>query len=239
MVIADIIQPISRALEPSYSKLTHSKGELKDAYLNVLSVFAIYCFGAGIGFTFVAEDFIVLVYGEKWRVAAGVASWIVIATSITVLIDSVRTVKLVVGHSRDIALLDWFHFSVLLIAFFLFARFADDLLQIAAVRTLVALLVIPAFFYVVMRLLPIRTAELVKILWRPAFSALAMTIGLTLIPNRFLGPSILPNLLLQVLAGAAVYCSVLFILWHVTGRPPGAERALLRYVKSKTLNRQQ
>lgn len=75
----DLLQPTSQAIFPSYTRLAEQKSDLTKTYVTVLAHIATIGFAISVGFALVAEDAIHLFYGERWIMAAPVASWAAVA----------------------------------------------------------------------------------------------------------------------------------------------------------------
>jgi len=81
-------------------------------------------------------------------------------------------------------------------------------------------------------IIPISLGQLLGALWRPTLAGVVMFLAVT---TAFSGATLSPGLqlALSVLLGTAVYPVVLFGLWAVSGRPPGTEFVVARFIATK------
>jgi hypothetical protein len=95
-----------------------------------------------------------------------------------------------------------------------------------------AVLAFPIVFSVVFRSTPIRPSDLLTAVWRPAVGV-ALMFGAVRVLHRFLAPthglrSESVALIIEVMAGAAAYATVVGSLWSASGRSDGPEASLFR-----------
>ena len=88
----------------------------------------------------------------------------------------------------------------------------------------------PVTLLIVMRLVEMRPASLLEIVWRPALGVLAMyhAVRFFVASAGEPGPT---DLLIAIGIGAATYVVTIGGLWYLSGRPAGAERSVLNQVR--------
>ena len=103
MPTLELVQPISRALFPTYSAIAHDLDRLANAAISSLSVVAIIAFSIGFGFAAASDAFVNVVYGSKWDAAADVVYWSSIATGIAAFCRATFSVQQAAGNSKIVA----------------------------------------------------------------------------------------------------------------------------------------
>lgn len=225
---SEILVPVSRALFPIYSKLASDPKEVRNAYLNVLSVVAVICTSAGAGLALVAEDLVLVMLGPQWVETAPLLGWLALSAAVSGYVQTVYSVFNVMGRAREAAVQSWILSIAMLLALVSAASYGD-IEMIAAARLGVVSLLAPLFFIHLMKVIPLTARQLVDVTWRPVVAAAAMSYVLPLVPvTELAGSNPFMRLPIEVVVGAIVYGTALMILWLLAGRPGGVERAAIR-----------
>jgi O-antigen/teichoic acid export membrane protein len=226
----ELAAPINRAAFPGYAKISENGPRLQAGFVKLLGALALFMVPAGVGIAVTAELIIRVFLGEKWLPAAPAFQILGLYGTIAGLQSNSYAVYLALGKPRLQAIMLALFVLILIPAVAILApRFGH---AGAATAYLVAgLIAVPINLINVCHCLAMPVSRLTTVLWRPAVAAAAMAGGV-LITNQMLGPgrsfsSALLNLAIEVLLGAIAYLSVLFIAWHATGRPDGAEKWVL------------
>lgn len=228
----ELIRPLQRALFPTYSKLSHDLGQLRDAYLNVLSVIVVFAASTSTGIALIADDLVLLLLGEKWADAAPFVFWLALAAGVTAYSHSVFLILSTLGHIRRSALQAWWRLLVMIPALIFAAnRFGPE--GVAATYLAGVVLMAPTYFIILRPVLPISYGAIAAVSWRPIVAAAIMAAAIKNIPAVWLGASPVLRLLVEVPIGALAFAGALLLLWVVSGRPAGAENAALRYAGSR------
>ena len=93
------------------------------------------------------------------------------------------------------------------------------------VRFAVTLMFAPLMLLMATRLLEIRGADLIAVIWRPLVAA-AMMAGAVWLTHPHLPSFPALRLACDIMCGAAVYMVSLGLLWLLSGQPPGAEKTI-------------
>lgn len=229
---AEVIFPMSRALFPTYARLGRDPKQLANAYLNVLSVIAIVAASTSVGLAVVAQDLVFVVLGEQWLDSADFIFWLSLAAGVVACSNSVLLVLQAVADPRIVAMQSWTRVLVT-IPLLVGAAQLTDAAGIAAARFVAILILVPTFFYQLMRVVPVSVWELLGVTWRPFVSAAVMGAMVTGLSAHMLDLAPVMRLAIEVPAGAITFILVLGLLWLAAGRPPGAERAALRYLRGR------
>lgn len=228
MPTTELVFPISRALFPGYSKLAAEPQRFVYAYLNVLSFVALFATGAGVGIALVAHDLTLVVLGPKWLDAVPVIQWLALFGVIRAIYGQVGSVLMALGRVRSLAVLMWLQL-IFLVPGATWAGVAGGIVGVAMVKVLVALLFGVILFYTLIQVMPISVMEIADCLWRPALAGLAMALAVNgLHADHEVGSAI--SLMRDVAVGAVTYSFVIFLLWHLAGRPRGGEQFVLEVV---------
>lgn len=221
----ELVMPAGRATFSVYSTLLQDPVRLAEAYLNVLSVMAIIAFSTGFGVAIVASDLVTVVLGPRWAPAAVLIPWLAIGAGLLGVARSVNAVLSATGNARLTAIRVW-SFAGLLAPATVFGGLSWGAEGVAAARMIISLLFIPAMFYTLTRVIPVKSSQVLACVWRPALATIAMVAAVCL--SGISDMSSVPlRLLCNVWFGAVVFFAVLLTLWLMSGRPAGGERMLL------------
>lgn len=228
----ELIRPLQRALFPTYSKLNHDPSELRDAYLNVLSVITIFAASTSTGIAFVADELVLLLLGPRWIDATPYVFWLTFAAGITAYSHSVFLILSTMGHIRRSAIQAWWRLIVMVPALLIAARIFGA--EAVAITYLVGVtLLAPTYFMLLKPVLPFSYSSVVSLTWRPVVAAAVMAVVLRSVPIAWAGDDVLIKLAFKVVVGAVAFASTLLVVWILSGRPGGAESAALRFVTTR------
>jgi O-antigen/teichoic acid export membrane protein len=227
----ELVFPISRALFPGFAKLTDDLQRLSAAYLNVLGFIALFAIAAGVGVLSVASDFVLVVLGSNWVDAIPVIQWLAVFGLIRAVYGQAGSVFLALGHVRALALLIWLQ-VILLIIFVYFGSLSGGIVGAAVGKVSVAVIFATILFYALMRIIPLTLSNISSRLWRPILASLVMAFTINFFHNSiFTSPPL--SLLHDIIIGTLVYIAAILTLWHISGRPKGAEQFLFDFVINK------
>ena len=226
----ELVAPINRAAFPGYSRLAHDIDQLRNSFLGVISAIALFALPAGIGIVAVADLMVPAVLGWKWLSAIPLIQVLAVYGVLTALQTNIGYVYLAVGRPRLITAVAGVQFVVLL-ALLLPATWYWGATGAAWSFLITAICMVPVNQVLIARQLHLSAFAYGARLWRPALASLVMAFAL-LVLKRQLAPAneahaYVLALLLCVAAGAAVYAATLYLLWRMSGRPDGVERACL------------
>lgn len=222
----EIIEPMGRALFPVYAKLNHDRAQLCRTFLAVLGMLAMISFSCAVGIALVAEDLVQVVLGDQWRDAAQYVAVIALAAGLNALNMSVHAVFNATGQVRRAAGQSWTRLAVIVPCLYAGLQI-DGVLGVAQAMLVAAVLLTPSYVYNVMQVIPLTLKGLLAVVWRPFVAAAAMAIAFALVPVTGLDLPPVARLPLSVGFGASVFAASVLLLWLASGRPDGAERAVL------------
>jgi PST family polysaccharide transporter len=231
----ELISPLQRILFPSFSELSQDEVRLRRAVLESINVLGSLSLPAGFGFALVASDFVPLALGERWTAIVPLLTILVPYLGLRATLSMTLPCVMALGRTR---LLFWVSFAYALVHLPLFIAGTALFGLLGAIWSIALAGVLYSYLnaWLLQRTLGISLREILRQLKRPLFAAFLM-LGAVLALESVLpidlvseGPSWL-SLLIKVSVGGTVYCSALYGLWRLDGRPAGIERRLLQVLK--------
>jgi lipopolysaccharide exporter len=222
----EIINPMVAALFPVMSRCHQDPVELKRLYMRMLGWSAIICLSTGVGVAMVAEDLVQVVLGAKWTDATPLVVWMALNAATAALLSGTPTLLDVKGMPGLGARIQWSRFAVFTAVIFIVAWATHSVMAVVETRLIVSTLFIPSVIFAVRRATGVPARDYFKAMWRPCGAAAAMALAIYAL-NGVLPFAGAGRLVLDMMAGAAVYVGAVLALWHVSGRQEGAEADIL------------
>jgi len=223
----ELSAPINRAVFPGYAKISSDRSELRQSFINVLSLIAVFALPAGIGIAAVAPLLVTVFLGENWVDAIPLIAILAVYGTTNAMLTNTGTVFLAIGKPHYLAIISAIRVAVLLPTLTYFAL-QNGVIGAAWSYLGVSLLFMPIIYALLFRSINLRSARFFAEIWRPliATSAMFVTVkAFTVWAGTTAGILGLSGLLITaVTLGAVVYSAVLLLLWQLAGRPTGAER---------------
>ena len=229
----EMVWPMARVLFPGYARLSHDPKRLGRAYLQVLGAMTLAVVPAGLGVALVAAPLATVFLGDKWSGVAPILSWLAVYSVFRTVSATVQAPLMALGRMRRLVALIWSQ-ALLAAPAIVMAASTGDLVLLAQVQSLLALLLLPLFFYALTSIDLIRWGGALSVTWRPVVAGLAMAAGLSAIGDGWTSSPVL-ELAVKLPSGGVIYGSVVYLLWRVSGRPDSAERLLLDLLRRKIL----
>lgn len=245
MVTGEIVAPLTQVLFPAYSQIGDDKQRLREAYEKSLQLIVAIGTPLGVGFAFVAPEFILLVLGPKWEAAIFPARVLCIMFSIAVIAMASTSLLPALGRTRDVFRLNALTFIARLpVTSVAMWQFGFD----GAVYSRFAFGVLWTFQYMiaVRAALGISLTRVLHITWRSYAAVFVMALVLfgidrlaalssrTILSNGSV-LALLAEMLLKCLIGATAYIVAHLLFWQVQGRRDGPERFLIATVSASVL----
>ena len=230
MVTNEISAPVQRAVFPGYAKLANDRAQLQRVFRKTTACLLLLVLPAGIGISLLAEPVVLILLGEKWIEAIPLVRVLGINGILAVLLSSTHYVNLAVGMARSSSLVLAAH-SAITIPLMLWWVPEHGALG-AVVSMLVASIVTAPFnFYLVGKAIAFRWRDLTAVLWRPAVSAMVMSVVVLALQSRWphpVGPGgQVAYAVVGATAGACTYCAMVYLLWRRRSDPDSAEAWVL------------
>jgi lipopolysaccharide exporter len=230
----ELVAPINRAAFPGYAKVAADINELRNSFLKVISMIALFALPTGLGIASVADLLVPAVLGWKWQEAVPLIQVLSIYGVIQSLQSNIGYIYLAAGTLRLVTCIASLQLIALLgflipgIAYWgaigaAWAFLGSSVLMIPINQALIAKrlgLSVTAFF-----------SWLVRPLLASTFMYCTVWLLKTLLaPSQETG-AYLVALALCVIVGALVYALTLYVLWTLASRPNGPERYCFMHIQ--------
>lgn len=225
MPTVGIVNPVGRSLYPNLAHILDDREKFGQTILQVLAMTALISMPAGFGFSAVAAEVVPIVLGAKWIEIVPLMEWLAIFGPAFCIASVFTQILLVTDHGRIQVACAWSQVLALAVVLPIVGRYGA-LEDVAMARTLVAWAVVPLTLFLASRVLPVAFRDLVLVLWRPTLAALVMLLVLRALPAD-ISQIIAIQLLIEVIAGAALFAACSALLWLASGQPDGPERTVI------------
>lgn len=234
------LAPVRKILFPAFSRMQGNLPRLQMAYLKAQGLICMLAFPVGLGLALVADPLVVMLIGEKWSAAVPIVQILAFISAFQV-IESSQQLAMSLGKTNRIFSRD---LRVLVIRFPLMiaglalgqATALGPILGLIYGRAAASLINVLLNLQLVREIadLPIR-AQLAPAL-RPALAASIMAAAL-MVASVVLKPGEAPGgeylrLALLLFLSVFSYVASLAVAWWGAGRPEGAEREIIRILRS-------
>jgi PST family polysaccharide transporter len=231
----EIVWPVSKAIFPGFSKMSHDLDKLRETFLYTASLVALLAIPAAAGVGVLAEPIVRILLGTKWLAAVPLIQILAAFGAVRAMHAGTGAVYLALGMTRLIAWIAMPHIVIgLPLMAFLLVRYG---LQAATLGILAAgMIALGMSFAIIKGVLVLRLAEFAGCFWRPLLAAATMVlVELGLLAS--IGPmedvlTLVASTLLMIVSGAAIYIAATLLLWQLSGQPAGAESILIARVRA-------
>ncbi len=227
MMPNEVALPLGRALFPGYAKMSTEDKVLGGFFLTVLTVLSAVVSPIAVGISVSAVDIVAVILGHKWSDAVPLIQTLALVGIPTALIHAVGTFLVARGETRINASIRWIQLGLLVVCLPA-AGVAWGVLGIATARTLVAYAILPLSLYFVTRTGLVAMVDLAKAFWRSWLASAFMAIAVMLSWSIEFGP--IAALSVDICVGVSTYLLFTFVLWRVSGRPPGPETIFIEFL---------
>ncbi len=227
MPTVELFTVLDRALFPAYARLIDQPGALAAAFIKILSAATIICLPVSIGFALLADDAVRLIYGAQWAPMVSIVILLSVASGAVALISTVTLALQAVGKTRLSFVIICLQLVLMTVALYSFSSQFESTTDIAWIRLLTTLAILPVSLLCGQVALSLRLMEMLGVFWRPILAVGAMTAVLIYVLPPDMDVAISLRLGIRCVAGALVYSGTLLLLWLVAGRPPGIEQEVV------------
>ena len=226
MPTTELLAPLNRVLFPAFVKVKDDLRELKRVFLLAQGVQALVGIPAGVGLALVASETVTLLLGSKWQAAIPLVETLALLGCLTAITASGLYVLITLGRIKIVAAYAWLQVAMFaLAAYALFPEAGAEV--VVKLRIAVAVLGLGTFTYFMCRELEgLQATEMLASVLRPALAVIPMAAAIMTLEQSLI-LSLLPMLLVKIIAGASVYGLTVLGMWALAGRKPGAESYLL------------
>lgn len=232
MPASELLAPTSRALFPAMAASQDDRPRLRRIYLSALGIQSSLALPASVGLALVAADMVPVVLGEKWGQVVPIMVALALAYGANSLTSAGNYLLVSLGAFRTQASLQWGMVAVLAaLVFVAFPR--SGAMEIAWFRVALGGVGVTAVAILVRRNLPgVGFADMLRQTARPVLATATMAAA---VAGIHAAGAVLPvwvRLVAEVVSGAVVYAAALAGLWHLAGRPDGAEQWVLQRARA-------
>ncbi len=234
MPTTELVAPLNRVLLPAFVRVAGDLAELKRVFLLSQAVQTMVAFPAGVGLALVASEAVPFLLGSKWLFVVPYVQVLAPGVALLSLSSGFGYLLMTLGRNKEVAGLSWL--SLALFVFFAYLVFpAAGAMEIAGLRVAVGSVWLALNTFLVVRALNgLRYIDIAIAALRPLVAVVLMAGAILALHAAGIADGTL-LLVAKIALGALVYASAVVALWHLAGRPDGAERFLLDNVVSKVM----
>ncbi|MEL7491172.1 MAG: lipopolysaccharide biosynthesis protein [Pseudomonadota bacterium] len=235
----EISQPVTRALYPGFSSLQEQTGKMRLAYLQGVEALGMIVIPIAFGFSFVAQDLVIVLLGAKWSSAIPVIEIIAPVMGLQTLFLATQSYAIARNMTKFVFYREFFFFFIRT-PIIVYATLTNGLMGATYAFAAMGLLHLGLNLALYARLAG-------DPFWRPLWSARRSLAGAAALSLYFLflRPSLglmdtasTPiNLIVNIAVGAALYLGVVYTMWRLENRPDGIERILLTTLRTRLDNK--
>ncbi|TNE38066.1 MAG: hypothetical protein EP347_06735 [Alphaproteobacteria bacterium] len=240
LVTRELFSPLERALFPGLVRFSSDPGKLRENVLTSIEIFTAIGLPVGFGFAWVARDFVLLIFGEKWESIVPMIQILAPVLGIQTLTSVAYSALLAIGASSTLFYRSIWIFGARLIcliagaAYFgflgivighTFSYFLEFLLNYAALISKIKMPWYLPIWRVRRSLIAVVTMVLLLMGIDSAFSSHFI----------FLFSPIVSDLVRDIVFGAMIYLLCHFSLWKVERCPIGAEKTVIDVIGKSSL----
>lgn len=232
MPTGEVLMPLGRVLFPAFVRVLDRPEELRRAFCLALGVQTLIALPFGVGLALVAPIAVPLLLGDQWLIAVPFVQLLALVNVATALSHSSGYLLLALGKVRLQALLSWGQFALLLVVTLLIfpAGGAENIAGIRLVISIAAMIALLILTLNAVRML--KYMDIITQTWRPILATSSM-VGLLLMLNLPSDWPLVLQLMVEIVLGAAVYGTLILLLWRGGSNSESAESYLLNTLRIK------
>lgn len=208
--MSKIGQLINKTFLSAFSKIKNDKEKIKKYYLKVIELISLITFPMMVGLATVAEEFILLVYGQQWLQSIILIQILAITGLLKSLTTTVGTIFFSQGRS-DITF-KWNIFSLIILLIFMYIGTKKGLIGVTIAVSVFNAFIFPIIFIIVGKLINMSLKEIFMAISKSGIYSLIMGALLIFIKYYIIGVlSIKLRFSLLVIFGIIIYFLFIFI----------------------------
>jgi len=214
--IRNICQEINKVLFPAFSKIQSNHQLMLSLYLQSLKGTAFIVMPMLLGMIAIAEDFVVVFFGEDWLQAVKILQLLCVVGILQAIPSASGIVFQSLGRAGFMLLLNIVNATLLFLVLIISVRFGiEATIQSMIIYNVVWLIVLS---YYLNRLILLSVSEMAESLLYPILLSSIMFVGIVLIKKYLiLEQHTYTSLLLIIASGVAIYTLGLFVLYKRVG----------------------
>ena len=221
----ELALPVSRVLFPGLAKLQDNKIKFSEMFTTALSAILCIALPAGIGLIIIADPLISFLFPEDWQDAIQVVKILAIFGMFRVLFGPCVSALMGSGNMKLTAGLTLLN-MVLRVGALSYGLISHGLFGLLVASAFIAGVQAVIYISLLVKKEMLNLSHLILKSWRAVFSTFIMAVVLKVIIHNadslFLS-SDMTILMALVSAGCLVYILTLFVVWRMSGSPPGLE----------------
>lgn len=234
----ELYGPIMRAVFPGFSKLLDDRPALRNAYVASQGAVTAVTLPAAIGVVLLAELIVQILLGPGWEAAAPLIQILGVYGATKIFHGNRHTLFMALGRPYWVGIMTTLELAIMYPFLIYWLTNGHGIEMAAWARVLGSVLTLPAGVRLVSRALGLGRFELMKVMWRPLLSTVAMSLVvvsvLGALPESDSALVAFGVLLVSTVAGALAYLLAMLGAWLMAGRPHGVELRFLRHPKVRT-----
>jgi O-antigen/teichoic acid export membrane protein len=229
--VTEVAMPMSRALTPVLAKLNETSDRFGAAIEKALGGVTLVAAPVAIGFVLGAQEFIQILFGEKWLGAVPVATIVCSLALFSSFFTIALNILVVIGRVRQGAILSWIQ-AVAILAFLYPAYAWRELEGVAMLLVAVGAVMALTVSLYMQHLGLLRGWRTVGNFARPYVAVGCMYMAVTLSQPLIPEPVFL-SLMAKAVIGATVYGLAVASLWLAAGRPESTEKVIVEMISAQ------
>ena len=225
--VVELVGQVQRATLPALSRMQDDAQRMADATARLMGLLALTAVALSLGVVAVAHDMLVTLLGWQWEDATPFLQLLAPGAAFTA-IATVNQSLFIALDRQKLSAAFWAARAGVFAAGCAIAGYLAGPHWVAGTFSILAMLVTLAEIHTLRRLTG-AAFSLTGVFFRPVAAGGLMVWGVWSMP-AFIAQSLILTLALKVAVGAAIYGTVIILLWLATGRPQGGEATLLDYL---------
>lgn len=232
----ELVIPIGRGLFPNFAKLKNEPEKLASAFMSAFKAIITISLPLGIGLWTVAEDFILVVLGQKWLSILPFIKWLIFYSLSDCIINFINgRILVVTGRERLAGLLVWLRVFVVTGSALTIAM-PIGVEAVAPVLTISTVALFPLGLFILSNAIKERFTKISSVFLSPLLASLLMMIAIDYMPFVLIENDVV-RLLSKVSFGIITYILCIYLLWFGMRKPEGIEKAIFNYFANKSIMR--
>lgn len=227
----ELVAPINRAVFPGYAKMAGDLAIMRQGYLDVIGLIALFAIPAAVGIAATSELLVFVLLGEKWAAAAPLIAILSLSGAIGAMETNIGSVYMALGKPHILTALFGFYVAILIPMIVILTSYYGAL-GAAWACLLGAIINLPVYYGAMFRTLKLPVLKFGATVWRPFVSAGVMYAVVVNyvggLEPKLSSVDALPQLLVAILLGILVYIASIAGLWLLSSKPSGAESTVVR-----------
>ncbi|MEE2000427.1 lipopolysaccharide biosynthesis protein [Alkalimonas sp. MEB108] len=226
----EIAAPINKASFPVYSKLQDNDAQLRNAYLNTISLSSSITMPAAVGIALIAPYLIAVALGDTWMEAVFLMQILALTSFFSSLYSNINYIYTAVGRPK----VCFFFGVVKIISIYTLIYFLTPMYGVEGIGFslfITSILMFACSQLTLKRSIGLSINSLGLAILRPTLSTIIMCIAISLFLSE-VNLSNLAKLIIAIAIGVIAYSLTSIIVWKLQGKPIGIEHKILSVSKS-------